>query len=72
MPGPQELIVIALICTLLFGASQIPKLARSLGRARKEFEDGAKEGLVADDDTPSANAAPKVNASDKGASDGAS
>jgi sec-independent protein translocase protein TatA len=33
------LIVVAIVA-LLFGGSQIPKFARSLGTARKEFERG--------------------------------
>jgi len=31
------------IVVLLFGSTQIPKLAKSLGSARKEFEKGAKD-----------------------------
>ena len=42
--GGQETLIIAAIVFLLFGASQIPRLARSIGRARKEFETGLKEG----------------------------
>jgi sec-independent protein translocase protein TatA len=41
--GPDLLIVLAVLC-LLFGSSQLPKLARSLGRASKEFRDGLAEG----------------------------
>ncbi len=37
--GPDILIVIAVV-VVLFGGSQIPKLARSLGSAKKEFERG--------------------------------
>ena len=42
--GGNEVWIIAGIVFLLFGASQIPRLARSIGRARKEFESGLKEG----------------------------
>ncbi len=31
----------------MFGSSKIPQFARSLGQARKEFESGWKEGIVA-------------------------
>ena len=41
--GPDLLIIMAVLC-LLFGSSQLPKLARSLGRATKEFRDGLAEG----------------------------
>ena len=42
--GPTELIIILVIVMLLFGATRLPKLARSLGEASKEFKDGIKEG----------------------------
>lgn len=42
--GPQELIVILAIIMLLFGASKIPELARSLGKAKGEFKKGIDEG----------------------------
>lgn len=41
--GPDILIVIAVIA-LVFGGSQIPKLARSLGSAKNEFQRGIDEG----------------------------
>lgn len=37
-PGIQEMVVIFLIVLLLFGAKKIPEMARSLGRAKGEFE----------------------------------
>ena len=37
--GP-DLLVILVIVGLLFGSSQIPKLARGLGSAKREFERG--------------------------------
>lgn len=44
LPGGSELIVILLILLLLFGATRLPKLARSMGQAGKEFKQGLKEG----------------------------
>ena len=38
-----ELIIIAAIIILLFGAKKIPELARSLGRAKAEFKRGQEE-----------------------------
>jgi len=40
MPGPTELLIILVVCMLLFGANQVPKLARSLGQASREFRRG--------------------------------
>lgn len=39
----SEIILIALVILLLFGATAIPKLARSLGRAQGEFNKAKKE-----------------------------
>jgi sec-independent protein translocase protein TatA len=51
--GPMELGIILVIILLLFGGAKLPKLARSLGQAQKEFKQGVDEG--AQDDTNSAN-----------------
>ena len=42
MGGP-ELLIVFVILLFLFGASRIPKLARSLGESRKELEKGMKD-----------------------------
>lgn len=43
--GPDGLIVIAVIVVvLLFGGSQLPKLARGLGSASHEFKKGLDQG----------------------------
>jgi sec-independent protein translocase protein TatA len=44
MPGGTELVIVLVIVALLFGGSKLPKLARSLGSAKGEFEKGLKEG----------------------------
>jgi TatA/E family protein of Tat protein translocase len=41
MLGSTEILVIGVVVLVLFGARAIPKFARSLGQARKEFEAGA-------------------------------
>ena len=41
--GMGELIVILLIVLLLFGASKLPEIAKSLGKAIKEFKKAGKE-----------------------------
>ena len=47
--GTSELIIILLIILLVFGGAKLPKLARSLGQAQKEFKDGVAEGMSDDD-----------------------
>jgi sec-independent protein translocase protein TatA len=40
MLGGNEVLIVLVIVLLLFGSSQVPKLARNLGKAQKEFKDG--------------------------------
>lgn len=50
--GWQEVIVIALVILLIFGGSaKLPDLARSLGKAMKEFKKAIKD-VQSDDDEP--------------------
>ena len=49
--GPDLLIVLVLI-GLLFGSARLPKLARSLGSAKSEFEKGLHEGAAPAPDPP--------------------
>ena len=42
--GPTELIIVLLIVLLIFGGTKLPKLARSMGQASKEFKQGLSEG----------------------------
>ena len=41
--GPPELLLIAGVLILLFGASKLPKLARSMGSATGEFKKGREQ-----------------------------
>lgn len=42
--GPTEMGIVLVIVLVLFGGSQLPKLAKNLGKAQKEFKDGLSEG----------------------------
>lgn len=42
---PTEILIIVAVLVVLFGGTQIPKLARSLGQAQKEFKSGLDEGM---------------------------
>lgn len=42
--GPPELLIILVLVLVLFGGAKLPKLARSLGQAQKEFKDGLADG----------------------------
>lgn len=45
----NEIWIVALIVLVLFGGSQLPKLARSVGQAQKEFKKGLDEGAAEDE-----------------------
>jgi sec-independent protein translocase protein TatA len=46
--GAPELIIIALVILLLFGATRLPKLGKSMGQSIEGFKDGL--GDAGDDD----------------------
>jgi sec-independent protein translocase protein TatA len=46
--GPTELLIILAIVLLIFGGTKLPKLARSLGEAKKEFESSSNEPAPSD------------------------
>lgn len=47
--GAPELIIIALVILLLFGATRLPKLGRSMGQSIKGFKDGLNDASEDDD-----------------------
>ncbi len=54
MPSGNEILIIAIVVMILFGATAIPKFARSLGKAKREFEKGVREGGKDDESTDKA------------------
>jgi len=57
--GPPELLIILAVVLVLFGGKKLPELARSLGKAKQEFQDGLDDkgvqkhaSAVADAATP--------------------
>ena len=44
MTGHIEILIIGGVVLLLFGATAIPRLARAIGKARREFKKGIAEG----------------------------
>jgi sec-independent protein translocase protein TatA len=43
--GPQEILIILVVAVVfIFGAKKIPELAKTLGKAKGEFEKGKYEG----------------------------
>ncbi len=52
MPGMGELFLILLIVLVLFGASRIPEIARSLGKGIKEFKKSVQDDSEGKKDEP--------------------
>ena len=49
--GPPEIGLILVIVLVLFGGSQLPKLAKNLGKAQQEFKKGLDDGKKEADET---------------------
>jgi sec-independent protein translocase protein TatA len=49
MPKGPELWIVIGVIVLLFGGSQLPKFARNLGQAQKEFKKGFSDGTKDDE-----------------------
>lgn len=43
LPGPTELIIIAGVVVLLFGAKKLPQLGGAIGESIKNFKKGVKD-----------------------------
>jgi sec-independent protein translocase protein TatA len=56
--GTPEILMIVAALFLLFGATRLPQLAKSLGATRKAFKDGMKE---AEDEEKMENEAKQIN-----------
>lgn len=41
--GPTEMLVIAVVIFLLFGATRLPQLAKALGQSKRAFKEGLDE-----------------------------
>jgi sec-independent protein translocase protein TatA len=42
--GGPEMLIVLVVVLLLFGSKKVPELARSLGKAQKEFKEGLTDG----------------------------
>jgi sec-independent protein translocase protein TatA len=52
--GPTELIIVLVIVLVLFGGAKLPKLAKSLGEAQREFKKGT-DSVDEDESTDSSD-----------------
>lgn len=49
MIGATEILIIGGVVFVLFGATAIPKFAKSLGKAKREFQKGADDNVEEDE-----------------------
>ena len=64
MPGGWEMVVIALVILLLFGAKKLPELAKGLGQGIREFKgavDGVKDEIKDAQDSVESESDPSDN-----------
>jgi sec-independent protein translocase protein TatA len=64
MPGGWEMVVIALVILLLFGAKKLPELAKGLGQGIREFKgavDGVKDEIKDAEDSVESESDPSDN-----------
>ena len=61
--GTPEIIGIVIVLFLLFGATRLPQLAKSLGQSRKAFKEGMREAELEEADEKQLRSAdaPKVS-----------
>jgi sec-independent protein translocase protein TatA len=61
LPGGMEWVVVLLVVLLLFGPTQLPKLAKMFGKSAKALKDGLDQGMnEADDEDVSEKKAAKA------------
>lgn len=61
--GTPEIIGIVIVLFLLFGATRLPQLAKSLGQSRKAFKEGMREAELEEADEKQLRSAdaPKIS-----------
>jgi sec-independent protein translocase protein TatA len=64
--GPPEILIVLVVVLVLFGGAQLPKLAKNLGKAQREFkaalEDAKHEAAPAAEPVPADEAPPAERA----------
>lgn len=63
--GHWELIVILVVVMLIFGPSQLPKLAKGIGRSIKSFKSGMKEAAADEDEGGGAGTKGEIDKGDR-------
>lgn len=61
---PPEIVLILVVVLVLFGGAQLPKLAKNLGKAQKEFKEGLAEGSKNSDGSKNSESKPADSSAD--------
>lgn len=56
LPGGAELWIILLVVLVIFGPTQLPKLAKMFGKSAKALKEGVEGTLADEDEKPKATA----------------
>jgi sec-independent protein translocase protein TatA len=62
--GPMEIVGLFVIVFLLFGATRLPKLGKSMGQSIRGFKTGLQEDAPDDDEKPATGEAAKLELGD--------
>lgn len=57
MPGGPEIWIILIVVLVIFGPTQLPKLAKMFGKSAKALKEGIDGNLTDDEEKPSKEAA---------------
>lgn len=67
LPGGAEIWVILIVVLVIFGPTQLPKLAKMFGKSAKALKEGIDGTLADEDEKPAEAPKPKPAASDEDA-----
>jgi sec-independent protein translocase protein TatA len=65
MPGGAEIWIILIVVLVIFGPTQLPKLAKMFGKSAKALKEGIDGTIADEDEAPAKPAAPKPPVSDE-------
>jgi sec-independent protein translocase protein TatA len=65
LPGGAEIWIILIVVLVIFGPTQLPKLAKMFGKSAKALKEGIDGTLADEDEEPAKPAKPKPPVSDE-------
>jgi sec-independent protein translocase protein TatA len=68
--GPETIGIALIVGVIVFGASKLPQIARSVGQAKGEFQKGLKEGAPEEDPDAPKEKEPEAKKTSDGSTNG--